>query len=216
MVSGARDAQAYGRRGVHLRVRDGTQAEWLASGRDELGRLAERAKRLLAGYQPLPGLHGAEATAQRTVSGRSVGDGGGQPHRGRQWADLRVLDGQACERLHELSLALLERRYRYPSRRALHLLASGLPVVTIPSGHGSHPPWSNAAWHRRRARWRWPAAAAVGISVPAGQGGPPTAGRVMLQLTGSGPSTSRTGEGVAGRRPVPGNPLGRCVDQPTS
>jgi trimethylamine--corrinoid protein Co-methyltransferase len=115
---------------------DRTQAEWLASGRDERGRLAKEADRLLAGHQPLPWPDGAEAAVQRIVSGQAEGDhvaGGraaGHQVEGdhtipkRAMSPLRVLDGQACERLHGLSLMVLERTgIRYPSRRALRVLA---------------------------------------------------------------------------------------------
>jgi|GEM_PF-653911 len=115
---------------------DRTQAEWLASGRDERGRLAGEADRLLAGHQPLLWPEGAEAAVGRMAGGPVEGDSAeGDRTAGDHVGDdytipkgiespLRMLDGQACERLHGLSLAALERTgVRYPSRRALHLLA---------------------------------------------------------------------------------------------
>ena len=118
------------------RVRDDrTQAEWLASGRDERGRLAGEAQRALAGYQALPWPDEAELEVQRILAGNVTGDRpagsraaigyeeGSHPARLGIETPLQVLDEQACERLHELSLAVLERTgIRYPSRRALGLL----------------------------------------------------------------------------------------------
>ena len=121
---------------------DRTQAEWLASGRDERGRLAKEAQRVLAGHQALPWPDGAGAEVQRIVAGDATGGhlAGGRAEIDRTEGDctipggiaapLQALDKQSCERLHELSLAVLERAgVRYPSRRALHLLAeAGCPV----------------------------------------------------------------------------------------
>jgi trimethylamine---corrinoid protein Co-methyltransferase len=178
---------------------DRTQAEWLASGRDELGRLAEEAKRLLAGRQPLPWLEGAEATAQRTVSGRSVGDraAGNHAEGNNGGAPLRVLDGQACARLHELSLALLERTgIRYPSRQALHLLAEAgcrvnydtlrawIPPTVVERCLASAP--REVVLASRNGRWD--------LVYRPGKAGPPTAGWVMLSSQGQRAIDLDTGE----------------------
>ncbi len=115
---------------------DRTQAEWLASGRDERGRLAAEAERVLASHQASPWSDGVEAALQRMVGGCVAGEhvAGSHTAGNRVVGDhtiplgigspLQALDKQACERLHGLSLAVLERTgIRYPSRRAIDLLA---------------------------------------------------------------------------------------------
>jgi len=118
---------------------DRTQAEWLGSGRDEQGRLVKEAERLLATHQPLAWPAEAEAAASdvltkdASVSQPSeVSPGRRERHAPLPALDasvsieprLRLLDAAACEQIHDRSLGILQHTgIRYPSRRALQLLA---------------------------------------------------------------------------------------------
>ena len=192
-------------------VRDGrTQAEWLASGCDEAGRLAEEAERLLAGHQPLPWPDGAEAAVRRIVEGdRAITQGiewplqmvdrqaGSRMEGDYARSPLQVLDKQACERLHELSLAVLERTgIRYPSRRALDLLAEAGCRVNYDMMTAWIPPAlverclalapREVALASRDGRWD--------LVHRLGRSGPRAAGRVMLSSQGQRAIDLDTGE----------------------
>jgi trimethylamine--corrinoid protein Co-methyltransferase len=122
------------------RIRDDrTQAEWLASGRDERGRLAEEAERLLATRRPLPWPAEAEAAVvdlltkdARIPRPSSVSLWQREEHAPlpglgtsvRIEPRLTLLDAAACGQIHDRSLAILQHTgIRYPSQPALHLLA---------------------------------------------------------------------------------------------
>ena len=193
---------------------DRTQAEWLASGRDERGRLAKETERLLAGHQLLPWPDGAAAAMLRIVdshpaSGGAAGDHADDDHAagGHVEGDhtapeeigspLQVLDGQACERIHDLSLALLERSgIRFPSRRALQLLAEAgcqvnydthtawIPPALVERCLASAP--REVALASRNGRWD--------LAYRPGKTKPEAAGRVMLSSQGQRAIDLDTGE----------------------
>ena len=191
---------------------DRTQAEWLASGRDETGRLAKEAERLLAARQPLP--WPAEAAAARNdllskdaqiplpswmtlpQSEEHVplpGPGASASVKPR----LALLDAAACEQIHARSLDLLQHTgIRYPSRRALHLLAeagcrvdhdtltSWIPPALVERCLASAP--HEVALASRDGR--------RDLVYRPGRTGPEAAGRVMLSSQGQRAIGLDTGE----------------------